>query len=114
MGRLAAEGVTAGFLGFTTSRTQNHKTSLGEPTPTLTAAREELVGIAEAIGTTGTGVLQLVSDFTDIDGEFAIVRAMTESSGRPISFTLVESPVATSTTVRSSTTSRPPAPTASP
>ena len=72
------------------------------------------MGIAEAIGTTGTGVLQLVSDFTDIDGEFAIVRAMTESSGRPISFTLVESPVATSTTGRSSTTSRPPAPTASP
>ena len=34
----------------------------------------------------------MVSDFTDIDGEFAIVRAMTESSGRPISFTLVESP----------------------
>jgi len=92
MGRLAAEGVEAGFLGFTTSRTQNHKTSLGEPTPTLTAAKEELVGIAEAIGTTGKGVLQLVSDFTDIDGEFAIVRAMTESSGRPISFTLVESP----------------------
>ena len=92
MGRLAAQGIEAGFLGFTTSRTQNHKTSLGEPTPTLTAAREELVGIAEAIGTTGKGVLQLVSDFTDIDAEFAIVRAMTESSGRPISFTLVESP----------------------
>ena len=92
MGRLAAEGVEAGFLGFTTSRTQNHKTSLGEPTPTLTAAREELVGIAEAIGATGAGVLQLVSDFADIDREFAIVRAMTESSGRPISFTLVESP----------------------
>lgn len=92
MGRLAAEGVDAGFLGFTTSRTQNHKTSLGEPTPTLTAAQDELVGIAEAIGARGKGVLQLVSDFTDIDGEFAIVRAMTESSGRPISFTLVESP----------------------
>lgn len=92
MGRLAAEGIDAGFLGFTTSRTQNHKTSLGEPTPTLTAARDELVGIAEAIGTTGRGVLQLVSDFTDIDGEFALVRAMTESSGLPVSFTLVESP----------------------
>ncbi|MEM8922678.1 MAG: amidohydrolase family protein [Actinomycetota bacterium] len=92
MGRLAAEGVEAGYLGFTTSRTQNHRTSLGEPTPTLTAAREELVGIAEAIGATGKGVLQLVSDFIDIDGEFATVRAMSASSGRPISFTLVESP----------------------
>jgi len=92
MGQLAAEGVDAGFLGFTTSRTQNHKTSLGEPTPTLTAAREELVGIAEAVGSTGKGVLQLVSDFFDIDGEFGIVRAMTKASGRPISFTLVESP----------------------
>ncbi|MEM9513869.1 MAG: amidohydrolase family protein [Actinomycetota bacterium] len=92
MGRLAAAGIRAGFLGFTTSRTQNHKTSLGEPTPTLTAARDELVGIAEAVGATGSGVLQLVSDFFDIDGEFALVRALTERSGRPISFTLVESP----------------------
>ncbi|MEM8621657.1 MAG: amidohydrolase family protein [Actinomycetota bacterium] len=91
MGRLAAEGVDAGFLGFTTSRTVNHKTSLGEPTPTLTAARDELVGIAEAIGTTGRGVLQLVSDFVDADAEFALVRAMTEASGRPISFALIES-----------------------
>ena len=80
--------MTAG-LGFTAVRA-SHKTSLGEPTPTSAAAREELVEIAEAIGTTGTGVLQLVSDFTDIDGEFAIVQTMTESSGQPISF-LVES-----------------------
>jgi N-acyl-D-aspartate/D-glutamate deacylase len=91
MGSLAAEAIEAGFLGFTTSRTQNHRTSTGEFTPTLTAAEEELVGIAEAVGRTGRGVLQLVSDFSDIDGEFAIVRAMSERSGRPISFTLVES-----------------------
>lgn len=92
MGLLAAEAIDAGFLGFTTSRTQNHRTSTGDFTPTLTAAQQELVGIAEAIGRTGQGVLQLVSDFADIDGEFAIVRAMSERSGRPISFTLVESP----------------------
>ncbi len=92
MGQLAAEGIAAGGMGFTTSRTTNHKTSTGEFTPTLTAATEEMVGIAEAIGVGGKGVLQMVADFRDIESEFAIALAMTRASGRPLSFTLVESP----------------------
>ncbi|MXW77219.1 MAG: amidohydrolase family protein [Acidimicrobiaceae bacterium] len=92
MGRLAAEGIAAGGLGFTTSRTSNHKTSTGDFTPTLTAAARELIGIAEAVGRLNTGVFQLVSDFSDRDAEFQIFRDMCEVSGRPLSFTLVESP----------------------
>jgi N-acyl-D-aspartate/D-glutamate deacylase len=90
MARLAREGIEAGALGFTTSRTLNHRTSKGELTPTLTAEADELVGIARAIGETGRGVLQGVSDFTDVDAEFAIFRRMSEESGRPVSFSLVQ------------------------
>ena len=90
MGRLAAEGVRSGALGFTTSRTLNHRTSRGDPTPTLTAAREELVGIAQAIGQTGHGVLQVISDFPDFDEEMTTLMEMMRSSGRPLSISLAQ------------------------
>ncbi len=90
MAGLAREAIEAGALGFSTSRTLNHRTSKGEYTPTLTAAADELVGIAQAIGRTGRGVLQVVSDFADVDAEFAIFRRMAETSGRPLSFSLVQ------------------------
>jgi N-acyl-D-aspartate/D-glutamate deacylase len=90
MARLAREAVEAGALGFTTSRTLNHRTSRGEPTPTLTAGADELVGIARAIGATGHGVLQVVSDFADVGAEFGLFRRMAEESGRPLSFSLVQ------------------------
>ena len=90
MAEIAAAAIESGALGFTTSRTLNHRTSRGEPTPTLTAEADELVGIAEAIGATGQGVLQVVSDFTDLESEFALFRRMAEQSGRPLSFSLTQ------------------------
>jgi N-acyl-D-aspartate/D-glutamate deacylase len=93
MAALARAGVEAGALGFTTSRTTNHRSSRGELTPTLTAASEELLGIAAAIGETGRGVLQVVSDFVDVDAEFSLFRRMAEVSRRPLSFTLLQTPI---------------------
>src|SRR4051812_15144506 len=90
MATIARAAVEAGALGFTTSRTMNHKTSTGAYTPTLTAEADELVGIAVEIGRAGTGVLQVVSDFTDADAEMAIFTRMAVESGRPLSFSLVE------------------------
>ena len=91
MGRLAREGIAAGALGFTTSRTVNHKSSDGRHTPSLTATRDELVGIAREIGAGGRGVIEAVADFTDLDAEFGLLLAMVEASGRPLSISIMQS-----------------------
>jgi N-acyl-D-aspartate/D-glutamate deacylase len=90
MAELAKQAVQAGALGFTTSRTLNHRSSRGELTPSLNAEEDELVGIAEALGSIGAGVLQVVSDFIDVDAEFNLFRAMAERSGRPISISIAQ------------------------
>ncbi|WP_214406567.1 N-acyl-D-amino-acid deacylase family protein [Pseudonocardia lacus] len=92
MAELAAEAVRAGALGFSTSRTLNHKSIDGELTPSYGLGAAELVAIARAIGETGTGVLQLVSDFPEPEQEFALIREMVGASGRPLSFSLVQFP----------------------
>jgi N-acyl-D-aspartate/D-glutamate deacylase len=90
MAELAKQAVQAGALGFTTSRTLNHRSSRGELTPSLNAEEDELVGIAEALGSIGAGVLQVVSDFIDVDAEFGLFRTMAERSGRPISISIAQ------------------------
>ena len=92
MAALAKAAVQAGALGFSTSRTLNHKSIGGELTPSYAAGADELVAIATAIGETGTGVLQLVSDFPEPVEEFALLRRMVAESGRPLSVTLLQFP----------------------
>jgi N-acyl-D-aspartate/D-glutamate deacylase len=92
MAAIAGRAVEAGALGFSTSRTLNHRTSDGQPTPTLTAGEDELTGIAMGLAAAGKGTLQFVSDFADAEAEFAMLRRLVEKSGRPLSFSLVQSP----------------------
>jgi N-acyl-D-aspartate/D-glutamate deacylase len=81
MGRLVREGVEAGAFGFSTSRTLNHRTSTGDPTPTLGAAADELVGIARAMRASGRGAFEVVADFEDLDAEFGAFRRVAAESG---------------------------------
>ncbi|MFC3712147.1 amidohydrolase family protein [Sphingoaurantiacus capsulatus] len=90
MAAQAEAAMRAGALGFTTSRTLNHRTSDGQPTPTLTAAEDELQGIAQGLKRAGSGVLQFVTDFPDPLAEFGMMRRLVERSGRPLSFSLVQ------------------------
>ena len=92
MGELAAEAIAAGALGFSTSRTVAHRSADGRHTPSLTASRDELLGIARAIGATGRGVIEIVADLFDLDAEFALIRDMAAESGRPVSVTVLQRP----------------------
>jgi N-acyl-D-aspartate/D-glutamate deacylase len=90
MGEIVREAIAAGAVGFSTTRTLLHRAKDGELAAGSYAEADELVGIARAIGATGRGVLQVVSDFTDLEGEFALFRRMAEESGRPLSFSLTQ------------------------
>lgn len=88
--KIVADGVRAGAFGFSTSRTLNHRTLKGDPTPTLRAQEEELAGIAQGLKDAGAGLIQLNSDFVDPNKEFAMIRRLVEESGRPLTFLLAE------------------------
>jgi N-acyl-D-aspartate/D-glutamate deacylase len=94
MAALARRAVEAGALGFTSSRTLNHRSRDGQPTPTLSAGEDELLGVALGLARAndgaGAGVLQFVSDFADPEGEFAMFRRIVERSARPLSFSLAQ------------------------
>jgi len=90
MARLVGEALQAGALGFSTSRTINHRTSDGKHTPTFAAGEEELAEIAMAIRTAGRGVLQLISDFDEVEDEFAMIRRVAKRAGRPLSLSLLQ------------------------
>ena len=53
-----------------------------------------MLGIAAALGEGGRGVFEMVADFADVDGEFALLRQMVEVSGRPMSITVAQSDAA--------------------
>ena len=90
MATLARQAVLQGAIGFSTSRTLNHKGSDGVPTPTLTAAEDELTGIALALKAANRGVLQVISDFDDPDAELAMLERILVASGRPMSISLMQ------------------------
>jgi len=90
MRELTRQAIAAGALGFTSSRTLNHRSSKGAPTPSLKAEIDELMGVAAGLKDAGRGVMEMISDFVDLDDEFSLLQQMVAHSGRPMSISLAQ------------------------
>src|SRR4030081_2684795 len=90
MAALAGDAVRAGALGFSTSRTLNHRTSTGDYTPTLKAGEDELTAIAGAMHKVGRSVLQFVLDQGSIHEDLPMMLRVAENTKCPISFSITQ------------------------
>jgi N-acyl-D-aspartate/D-glutamate deacylase len=90
------EALEAGAIGFSTGRTDNHRTTRGLETPASDAGEAELTGLGQAFQGLGRGVVQMVSDFDLLRSperfhpEFDLVEALARASGRPLSMTWMQ------------------------
>lgn len=93
MARIVAEGIAAGALGFSTSRTLAHRAIDGEPVPGTFAAEDELFGIARAMG---GGVFELApagalgEDLAAPPREVGWMRRLAAETGRPVVYGLTQ------------------------
>jgi N-acyl-D-aspartate/D-glutamate deacylase len=96
MRQLLRRALQAGAAGFSTGRTDNHRTARGHETPAAEATAAELSGIARAFENLHHGVVQVVSDFDLLrgpdrfDAEFDLVEALARASCRPLSMTWLQ------------------------
>jgi N-acyl-D-aspartate/D-glutamate deacylase len=96
MAAIVKEGVQAGALGFSTSRTLAHRAIDGEPVPGTFAAEDELFGIGRVLGELGTGVFELApagalgEDVAAPAREMAWMRRLSAAIGRPVTFALTQ------------------------
>jgi N-acyl-D-aspartate/D-glutamate deacylase len=90
MAALAREAVRSGALGFSTSRTLNHRTSTGDYTPTLKAGEDELTAIAGAMQAEGRSVLQFVLDLSTIHEDLPMMLRVAENTKCPVSFSITQ------------------------
>ena len=97
MRQLTRRALEAGAVGFSTGRSDNHRTARGQATPASEADARELCGIARAFTGLGHGVLQAVSDFdclvgdTNFQAEFDAIEAMAAAAdGHPLSVSLMQ------------------------
>ena len=88
MADIVREGIEAGALGFTTSRTELHTTREDEAMPGTYADERELLGIGSAIGKIGKGIFGVVSDWDNWEKEMDWMKRLSIENNCQINFVL--------------------------
>ena len=91
MSEIVEEGLRAGALGFSTSRTILHRSIDGTLVPGTTATQDELIGIGRAMGRVGYGVFEIVSDLRREWREFEWMGELSRETGLPVTFAALQS-----------------------
>ncbi len=84
MARLVREGVAAGALGFSTSRTLLHKDLKGVHMPGTFAGSDEMLALGLSMKGLRHGVFEMVSDHLGDDDEWLWVKGFAEETGLPV------------------------------
>jgi N-acyl-D-aspartate/D-glutamate deacylase len=93
MAEILREGIRAGALGFSTSRTLLHRAVDGEPVPGTFAPEDEVLGIGRVLGELGRGVFEMASDLAPEERELAWVEKLARETGRPVTFACLQNDV---------------------
>ena len=84
MARIVREGVEAGALGFSTSRTLLHKDLKGVHMPGTFAGSDEMLALGLSMKGLRHGVFEMVSDHLGDDDEWMWVKGFAEETGLPV------------------------------
>ncbi len=87
---IVGEGLKAGALGFSTSRTLIHKYQQHKYPPGTFASPEEIMGIARAMKAAGHGVFQMTSNHVSMEGELWWLTQIARDNALPVAFALVQ------------------------
>ena len=92
MQQLVRQGLAAGAVGLSTSRTMAHRSKSGDFTPMYQAASEELLALGLALKDYPNSVFQMISDFEHVGDEFSILTRVAQRTGRAATLTVLQYP----------------------
>ncbi len=90
MSRIVREGIEAGALGFSTSRTLIHRSTDGNWVPGTFAEEDELEGLAKAVRAGGNAVFQMTSNHADMPKEMDWMARLSRKLDQKFSFNCVQ------------------------